>query len=434
MRKVFLWMFAGFLAVSYLSASFSYAGTTKAASVDSAGNLGNGESIEPAISADGRYVVFISLASNLAQGASNGKSQIFIHDRKTRKTTLVSKNRAGEPGDNNSSQPAISADGRYVAFASTASNLAPGVTNGKVNVFVHDKTTGETTIISKNNVGEPGNNHSNQPALSSNGRYIAFVSWAGNLVPDFSKDFAAVYVYDRLTDELKLISKNSDGKPAEGPSNHPSISADGRYVAFESQAGNLMPGDTSETNGKSNIFVHDRQTRETNIVSKNGAGKPGNDISLHPSISADGRYVAFESSAHNLVTGDTNDKDDIFIHDRRTGETKLISKGSDGKPADGASSLPAISADGMHIAFESEASNLVKGDRNGKADAFLYDIKTGKTRIISVSSTGAQGNERGCITPAINADGRYVAFESEASNLVAGDTNGKSDIFIRDNR
>jgi Tol biopolymer transport system component len=214
-------------------------------------------------------------------------------------------------------------------------------------------------------------------------------------------------------------------------SREPAISADGRFVAFQSGASNLVSGDA---NGKFDIFVHDRQTGKIKIISRNSAVKPGNDHSYEPAISADGRYVAFRSLASNLVPGDANGKADIFVHDRQTGRTSIISRNSNGKPSNGPSSLPANSAGGRYVAFESDASNLVPSDANGKADGFVHDRKTGKTSIISVNSDGIQANIGGCIVPAISNDGRYVAFESESDNLVPGDDNGMTDVFVHDSR
>ena len=370
MRKGFLLVFAGFLAAAFMAASVSYAGTTEIVSVDSNGKPGNSGSNEPSISSDGRFVAFHSFADNLVPDDTNGMADVFIHDRQTGKTEIISKDSSGKLGNNHSDDPAISADGRFAAFRSGASNLVPGDKNGMTDIFVHDRQTGKTKLISKNSAGELGNNDSSEPAISANGRYVVFRSFASNLVKD-------------------------------------------------------------DTNNKSDVFVHDIQTGKTKLISKDSAGILGNNDSSEPAISADGRYVAFRSWASNLVPGDTNGKSNIFVHDRKTGETKIISKGSDGKQAKGPSSLPSISADGRFVAFLSGAGNLVQGDTNGMDDAFVHDRQTGKTEIISVDSAGNQGKGGGCFIPVINADGRFVAFESEADNLVPGDTNGTTDVFVR---
>jgi len=431
MRKVFFGVFAGVLAVAYLSGSICYAGKTEVISVDIAGKLGNGQSAEPAISADGRYIAFRSSASNLVPDDTNGKDDIFVHDRKTGETTIISKNNADKLGNDGSSHPAISADGRYVAFQSSASNLVTGDINDKMDIFVHDRRTGKTKIISKGSAGKLGNNDSSKPAISADGRYVAFQSLASNLVPGDINDKMDIFVHDRLTGKTKIISKDSAGKLGNNDSSNPAISADGRYVAFQSSANNLTPGDT---NDKTDVFVHDRRTGQTTLISKDSAGKLGNNDSSNPAISADGRVVPFRSSASNLAPGDTNDKTDVYVHDRRTGQTTLISKDSAGKAANGASDIPFISADGRFVAFQSDANNLVPGDTNGQEDAFIHDLQTGVTEIVSTDSNGIQGNAGGCFTPSISGDGRYVAFETEAGNLVPGDTNGVSDVFVRDRR
>jgi len=197
-------------------------------------------------------------------------------------------------------------------------------------------------------------------------------------------------------------------------------------VVFESDASNLVPGDT---NGRYDIFLRDRQTDTTTRLSVSSAGTQGNDSSLAPSISADGRYVVFESDASNLVPGDTNGRYDIFLRDRQTGTTTRLNVSSTGTQGNGVSGRPSISADGRYVAFNSDASNLVPGDTNGRNDIFLRDRQTGTTTRLSVSSTGVQGDGHS-YDPFISADGRYVAFNSHATTLVPGDTNGKQDIFL----
>jgi Tol biopolymer transport system component len=415
-----------------MSGAVSYAGTIEVVSVDSAGQFGNNESIHPAINADGRYVAFQSRAGNLVPGNTNDKANIFVHDRKTGKTEIVSKNSAGTLGDNDSDHPSLSADGRYVAFDSFAGNLAPGDNNGKADVYVHERKTGKTTIISKDSAGVFGNDHSLNPAISADGRFVAFQSAAGNLMPGDTNGILNIFVHDRKTGKTTIISKDSAGKPGNQHSFSPAVSADGRYVAFHSLADNLVLG---VANGKLNIFVHDTKTGETTGISKDGAGAFGNGNSNNPVISADGRYVAFDSYAGNLAPGDTDGKANVFVHDRQTGETTIISKNSAGRAGNDNSSDAAISADGRYVAFESAADNLVPGDANGKdSDAFLYDRRTGEMKIISKNSAGAQGSGSSCFNTALSADGRYAAFESNYSNLAPKDTNGVTDVFVRDTR
>jgi Tol biopolymer transport system component len=224
------------------------------------------------------------------------------------------------------------------------------------------------------------------------------------------------------------VSVDSSGAQGDGSSGggHISISADGRSVAFRSFASNLVAGDT---NGFLDVFVHDRETGVTTRVSVDSSGAQGNEESEMPSISADGRFVAFHSLGSNLVAGDTNGFFDVFLHDRETGVTSRMSVDSSGLQGDNGSYNPSISADGRFVAFESDATNFVAGDSNFTTDVFVYEQATGGTERVSVNSSGADGND-GSILPAISAHGGLVAFESFASNLVAGDTNRSPDVFV----
>jgi Tol biopolymer transport system component len=276
--------------------------------------------------------------------------------------------------------------------------------------------------------GLQSNNESGSPAISSNGRYVAFKSYASNLVPNDTNRDADIFVHDQQTGTIERVSVASDGTQANGESVEPAISADGRFVAFKSAASNLVSGDT---NGYSDIFIHDRQTGITERVSVTYTGTQANLFSYDAAVSNDGRYVAFTSSASNLVPGDTNGVEDVFIHDRQTDETERVSIASDGTQANGRSYSAAISDDGRYLTFPSNASNLVPNDTNEKRDIFLHDRQTGTTERISIAADYSQANY-GSYSAAISAEGRFVVFSSEASNLVPGDTNGYGDIFIRD--
>ena len=215
--------------------------------------------------------------------------------------------------------PSISADGRFVAFAAWARNLAPGDTNGFGDVFVHDRGTGTTERLSADRTGTEANDTIHQPAISGDGHVVAFVSAATNLVPGDTNGQADVFVHDRPSGTTERVSVNSDGAEGDGSSERPTLSADGRYVAFSSSATNLVPGDT---NGQSDVFVHDRQTRLTERVSVDSAGTEGNGDSRGASLSADGRFVAFASDANNLVPWDTNSVTDVFVRDRNSASSE----------------------------------------------------------------------------------------------------------------
>jgi Tol biopolymer transport system component len=424
-------------------------GATERVSVDSAGNQANNESYDPALSGDGRFVAFQSYAYNLVLNDTNNDADVFVHDRQTGATERVSVASAGNQANTASDHPAISADGRYVAFETWASNLVPGDTNAAGDVFVHDRQTGLTERVSVDSAGNQGNGSSGGAAMSGDGRYVAFSSDASNLVAGDTNNADDIFVHDRQTGATERVSVDSAGNEGNGPSFYATASGDGRFVAFRSEASDLVAGDTNTCGdwfapSCPDIFVHDRQTGATTRVSVDSAAVEGNDRSEAPAISADGRYVAFWSEASNLVPGDTNVGWDVFVHDRQTGATERVSVDSAGNQANTASENPAISADGRYVAFESSASNLVPGDTNvcGEVggpcqDVFVHDRQTGATERVSVDSAGNQANNESCygggVPPctAMSADGRYVAFESKASNLVPNDTNGR-DIFVHD--
>jgi Tol biopolymer transport system component len=420
-------------------------GNTTRVSVASDGTQSNHDSYNPSISADGRFVAFESEATNLVSGDTNNFRDIFVHDRQTGQTTRVSVASDGTQANGHSYDPSISADGRYVAFASLANNLVSGDTNDQQDIFVHDRQTGQTTRVSVASDGTQANGYSYDPSISADGRYVAFISFASNLVggdtePPIlpsttslpnnpaSMGVSQVFVHDRQTGATTLVSVAIDGSEGSGHSEEVSISADGRYVAFRSWASNLVNGDT---NNLPDIFVRDLQTNQTTRVSVASDGTQANNFSFEPSISADGRYVAFTSWANNLVSGDTNGDWDIFVHDRQTGATIRVSVATGGGQAAGRSQRPSISADGRYVAFASSASNLVSGDTNDHQDIFVHDRQTGQTTRVSVASDGTQTYVFS-FDPSISADGRYVAFGSEADNLVSGDTNGRYDIFVRE--
>jgi len=375
--------------------------------------------------------ITVSLSSPVAPGptpaiTTTAATTTIVNDDVAPAIRRVSVATDGTQGNTYSDSPSISADGRYVAFYSDASNLVSGDTNDTRDIFVKDLQTGTTQRISVASDGTQGNNSSLYPSISADGRYVAFESEATNLVSGDTNDTGDIFVKDLQTGTTSRISVASDGTQGNNSSLYPSISADGHYVAFWSGASNLVSGDTNDTG---DIFVKDLQTGTTQRISVASDGTQGNNSSLYPSISADGRYVAFDSSASNLVSGDTNNSTDIFVKDLQTGTTSRISVASDGTQGNNSSLYPSISADGRYVAFESSASNLVSGDTNVVPDIFVKDLQTGTIKRISVASDGTQGNNYSG-GPSISADGGYVAFYSLASNLVSGDTNNSTDIFV----
>jgi archaellum component FlaF (FlaF/FlaG flagellin family) len=404
------------------------AGGTQRVSVSSAGAQANDDSGAASISADGRYVAFESPASNLVPGDTNGRSDVYVRDRRTNTTGRVSVSGRSDQADGASDTPSISADGRYVAFDSDASNLVPGDTNGTWDVFVRDRQAGTTERVDVSSTGAQANEPVFDSVVSANGRYVAFTSWASNLVPGDTNNALDVFVRDRRSRTTERVSVSGTGTQADDQSVRTAISANGRYVVFNSFATNLVPGDT---NGTWDEFVRDRQSRTTERVSVSGSGGQANSRSFDGVVSADGRYVAFDSFASNLVPGDTNGWWDVFVRDRRSGTTQRVNVSSTGAQANDSNGLSAMSPDGRYVAFLSAASNLVPGDTNAKTDVYVRDRQAGTTGRASVSSTGAQANDDSH-GAAISADGRYVAFPSDASNLVPGDTNRRRDVFVRD--
>jgi Ca2+-binding RTX toxin-like protein len=393
-------------------------------SFDSAGNQGNTDSYNPSISAEGRFVAFDSDASNIVPGDTNSNRDIFVRDRLTNTTTRVSVDSAGNQANSNSFGASISADGRFVAFESLASNIVPGDTNSNRDIFVRDTLTNTTTRVSVDSAGNQANDASDRVSISADGRFVAFTSGASNIVPGDTNGDPDIFVRDTLTNTTTRVSVNSAGNQGNVRSlfNAPSISADGRFVAFESRASNIVPGDT---NDGLDIFVRDRLTNTTTRVSLDSAGNQGNSSSESPSISADGRFVAFTSGASNIVPGDTNSRRDIFVRDRLTNTTTRVSVDSAGNQRNIESYSPSISADGRFVAFTSGASNFDLG--TDTSDIFVRDTLTNTTTNVSVDSAGNRGDGD---SPSISADGRFVAFESNSSNLVPGDNNNSNDIFV----
>ena len=404
---------------------------TTRVSVASDGTQGNsfsGFDFPNSISADGRNVAFESNASNLVSGDTNGMQDAFVRDTQTNTTTRVSVASDGTEGNGDTFNPAMSADGRYVAFESDSNNLTSGDTNLMTDIFVRDTQAGTTTRVSIASDGTEGNIHSSYASISTDGHYVAFASDASNLVNGDTNGQSDVFVHDLQTSATVRISIASDGIQGNNSSEYPSISANGRFVVFRSDASNLVSGDT---NARTDLFVVDLQTNTTTRVSVASDGTQANNGSWYATLSADGRYVTFESDASNLVSGDTNGRRDIFVRDLQANSISLVSVSSAGTQGNDTSGLPSISADGRYVAFYSRANNLVSGDTNAVYDVFVRDTQANITNRVSVATDGTQGNGSSN-SSSISADGRYVAFQSMASNLVIDDTNNTRDVFVRD--
>src|ERR1051326_6265120 len=355
-------------------------------STDAAGDEANSYSFaygRPSISADGRYVTFYSGADNLVPGDANGFADIFVKDAQTGTIVRASTDASGGDANSTSYGSSISADGRYVAFYTDAGNLAPGDTNGTFDIFVKDLQTGAIVRASTDAGGGEANDQSLQPSISADGRYVAFYSYADTLAVGDTNGAADIFVKDLQAGAIVRVSTDAGGGEANSDSLVPWISADGRYVAFESSADNLVPGDT---NGQADIFVKDLQTGAIVRASTDASGGEANGSSSDPSISADGRYVAFSSNAHNLVAGDAGSTTNVFVKDLQTGTITRLSEGQGGTEPDGSSNTPFISADGHLVAFNSDAGNLVAGDTNFNNDIFLANVANAGTVGLRVTS------------------------------------------------
>lgn len=407
-------------------AAVAGAGTVRV-SVSSTGVQGNDLSDVAIIATGGTYVAFSSYSSNLVPGDTNLRKDVFVRDLQSGTTSLLSVSTAGVQGNGNSMLTSVSGDGRLVGFESDSSNLVAGDTNGETDAFVRDRLNGTTNRVSVSSTEVQGNQQSLHPRLSDDGRYVTFQSDAANLVTGDTNAATDVFVRDRQAGTTRRVSLSSAGAQGHGRSYGAFISATGRYVSFTSGAPNLVTGDTNRAR---DVFVRDRDTGTTSRVSLSSAGVQGFASDAGP-ISADGRYVAFSSAAKKFVAGDTNAAFDAFIRDRTTGVTTRVGLSSSGAQGNSDSFVSSASADFRYVVFRSLATNLVSGDTNGTYDVLVRDRQTGTTERVNLSDTGAQAN--GATSPgAISADGRFVAFASFADNLVAGDTNNTEDAFVRD--
>lgn len=435
--------------------------TTERVTVASSGAQANGNSEHSSISADGRFVAFDSVSINLVPSDLNGTVDIFVRDRQESSTTRVSVTVGGVEANNLSQHPSISANGRFVAFDSAASNLVSGDTNNRYDIFVRDRDLDDNGIFDEDGSvatfrasvstgGGQANRSSFWPSISADGRYVAFESGA-NLVPDDTGEISDIFVRGLFAGGTKRISIVTTDPPTFGDggnesSYYASISGDGRHVAFVSRASNFDPRDKPYAEGgRQDAFVHDRDADDdgvydefetgaisTTLVSVSSDGVKGNGDVERVSISANGRFVAFDTTSTNLVPGPSPQFTQVYVHDRNADATVRVSNSLTGEPGNGASFAPSLSEDGRFVTFTSFADNLVFDDTNGFVDTFVYDRTTGETTLVSLSSNGDQGNDHSQGLPRISGNGRYVAFESSANNLVANDTNNVRDIFVHD--
>ncbi len=396
-----------------------------------AGSFGHSTSFIGDLNQDGRLDMAVGSPHDTDGGYRAGAVWVLFRGEGTSPaarphgTQRISVNSLGEEANDWSLYCDVSSDGRYVVFESAASNLVPNDNNNHRDVFLMDRRTGQVELISKSSQGVQGDGDSFYPSITPDGRFIAFYSWTSNLVPNDTNGIPDVFVHDRSSAETFRVSVDSSGVQGTGWSEYPAITPDGRFVVFRSAAANLVAGDT---NNAADIFLHDRQTGATERISLDSTGSQADSDSIYPAISDDGNLIAFQSSATNLDASDINGVDDVFLRDRAAGTTALVSRHSDGTIGNGDSTFPVMNSDGSLIAFHSSASSLVDQDQNSSMDVFLHDRVAGATTRVSVDSAGLEGNGDS-LRPSLSDDGSIVAYYSLASNLVPGDTNGAQDVF-----
>jgi Tol biopolymer transport system component len=401
------------------------------ASVDSSGNQANRESGTAAVSRDGRFVAFASYANNLVAGDTGFNEDVFVHDTKTGATERDSVDSSGGQANTGSDDVAISADGRFVAFSSYADNLVASDGNGCQDVFVHDRATGTTDRASVDSGGVEGNGDSRQPALSADGRFVAFLSVAKNLVAGGTSGTQHVFVRDRASGTTELASVSTGGTAADADSLECAISADGRFVAFSTGATDL---DASDTNGTTDVYLRDRQLGTTVRCSLDSSGNQGSQSSFFPGVSADGNSVVFQSTCSSFeLAGSSGDQ--IFVRDVAKGTLTQVSVDSSGNPAQGECDGPSLSADGRFVAFSSWAANLASDPNVIGTNVFQHDRVTGRTTWYSANRSGKaadgdSGDEDNREFVAISSDGARVAYWSSSDDLVASDTNLEDDVFV----
>lgn len=391
------------------------------------------------MSADGRHIAFDSYASNLAPYDINNTVDVFVRDRLLGTTTLVSVALTGLSGNNQSFLPSISADGRFVVFSSLAYDLVKFDANAQGDIFVHDRDPdgngvfdeGNATIVraSVDSAGGEGNGFSSGAAISADGSKVAFRSDARNLVASDTNGTSDIFVRDLVAGTTTRVSISTAGAQSNGTSNECAISHDGAIVMFSSFASNLIP---SDTNSRQDVFVRDLVAGTTGRVSNGEGGVEGNSDALNFSMSGDAQRVVYWSSANNLVSGDTNNVSDVFLRDRTAGTTTRLSVSEAGAEGNGSSRVGCVSANGDFVVFSSNASNLAGVETNANnQDVFVRDLVAGTLRKVSVHPSGQEGSA-GSTGYAISDDGLSVAMFESASDLIGGDANGIFDLLIRD--
>ena len=371
-------------------------------------NGDSSSSIGGNISGNGQYVVFDSTATNLP-GGSGSYYLTYLRDVRTGKTSLMAKDNQGQPATGAAVLGGISADGDVVTFEGSGQGL-PGADPNNTEVWIRDVPAGLTRLVSRANNGNPANGgDSVQPTLSANGRFVVFDSEASNLP---AGGIPRIYVRDMDQGKTILVSRTTDGKPTFGFLCGQSISADGSRVVWRSIDPKL-PG----ANGFDHIYMRDLDTGKTTLIDRrsNGAVGTGGDADC-PSISANGRFVAFKSDATNLP-GVTAPNSQQFLRDTQTNKLILVSRNNAGQPANGSALYGQSSGDGRFVTFEAEATNLAGGS-SGHSQVYVRDLQRNWTALLSRTAGGVAGDGDSSES-SISQDGRFASFRSLASNLGA---------------
>jgi len=409
----------GFSFVFFLSQT-ALGATIEKISVTTDGKESPSGSHNASISRDGRYIAF-ETAGSFDAADTNFEVDIYVRDRLLGETKRISIGSTGEEAHTSSKNAVISGNGRYVAFE-TSGSLVSDDTNNDSDVYVHDRQTGETKRISVTSSGEQVKTSSGSASISGNGRYICFEA-NGRFEASDTNNNSDIYVHDRQSGETRRISVTSSGVGLETSSHNASISADGRYVSFESNGS----FESSDTNGDLDVYVHDRQTGETRRVSVTTSGGELRSSSRNSSISADGRYVVFDSYG-NFEASDRNVDSDVYVHNMDTRETTRVSVASEGVEVGTGSDKGSISADGRYVTFETYGA-FVDGDRNHDDDVYIHDRKTNKTTLVSVPYRDNMASFMS-YNAIISGDASTVAFETYG-DFNATDLNSNLDVYVR---
>jgi Tol biopolymer transport system component len=396
----------------------------------------NGASGQPSISADGHYVAFASAASNLTiPGVGSNAAQIYSLDTIAQAAHLVSSAPDGTPANDSSSQPSLSADGQTVAFTSKATNLTAGVAKATTNIYAKSGD-GPLILVSSGVGGAATDGSSYQPAVSGNGRFVVFTSNADNLIAGDDNGKPDIFERDLSTGAIRRVSVGAGGAQADGPSSNPAVSGDGRFVTFASTASNLVG---HQAKPAEEVYVYDTAVHRTALVSVGRGGKRQNAAVAAPftqisSISSDGRYVAFDSDATNLTTRPTNAHTNVYVRDRNTHRTTMVSLSNSGDAGTDDSFAPSISPDGHFVIFDSLADDLAPGAAPGP-NVYLRDLGRSTTTTVDVSTDSRPRSPEirtGLLQqPVVARYGTIAVFESGADNLVGTASNGVENLFLR---